>query len=252
MGFFSSVGKVFSNPVRALEAVGTMGTSEIARSALGGADPLQYAAPIGLGFLTGNPMMGANIAAGMYSGQMAARSVADANAANVGLAREQMSWSGQQAQQQMAFQERMSSTAVQRAKADMVAAGVNPNLAPTASESTPGGAMGSYTPAHVEPVPSVALSALNSARDGVRLFQDIAESKSRISANAARAGVDIQTAKEKSFWASVNSGLNKLFTSAVSSAKEMSDRGEAQMKKDGYTGTGKNGILRVPDSWIAK
>ncbi len=95
------------------------------------------------------PLIAVGIAAGAaYLGQR------KANKANERLAREQM-----------AFQERMSNTAVQRSMEDMRLAGINPILAADHSASSPGGAQAQMQ--------SALGPAASSAKHSVRLKEEI-------------------------------------------------------------------------------
>lgn len=116
----------------------------------------------------------AAVAAG--SALLGAGGQARANKANERMAKERMAFEDSQAARQMAFQERMSSTAAQRSVEDFRKAGLNPALAYGTTASTPSGSSGSGAQAVAE---NVAEAGMSSARSALSLKQSLEIAKAQ-------------------------------------------------------------------------
>ena len=110
-----------------------------------------------------------------YAGQ------ASANKATRNMVRDQMRFQEGSVKEQMAFQERMSNTAYQRAKQDMLAAGLNPILAYNqGGASTPSGSSASGAAATMQNVASGAVNSAIEARRAIAEVNNLREQNKQI------------------------------------------------------------------------
>lgn len=168
----------------------------------------------------------------LLSSGIGAYSAYDTNRRNADLNREQMAFNAQQSAIDRDFQERMSSTAWQRATADMKSAGINPMLAFSqgGASSPSGGAASSGSLKAREPIPSPIAGVLTSALDTVRTMAD---------ASKAREAVNLMDAeKRKTAGETANLGLlGALIQARTGSALSMSRIMDAELpgRKAGST-----------------
>lgn len=166
------------------------------------------------------PIIG-SVVAGLF-GRKGAK---DQNSAAAAASRESMDFEARQAADQMAFQERMSSTAHQRGVEDLRAAGLNPILAAGGGQaSSPSGAAGSGSVAEVVNEMAPALSSALQVRSMTEEFKNMKAQRELLTKQARKEDFLGDQAQTDANLAQRLSNTN--FESAVSSAHAISQENE--------------------------